>query len=93
MKFNAIVQGESLHEFEAYATSRKMIVRIRVVCPFGIQNSYRRWQCIIWYMVVADDEIDTFFFCISYFLYGFNTAIQHDNKLYACFTGIIHSFY
>ena len=75
MKFNAIIQSESLHEFEAYTTSRKMIVRICIVSPFGIQNSYGWWQYIIRHMVVTDDEIDTFFFCISNFLYGFNTAI------------------
>lgn len=74
MKFNAIIQSESLHELEAYTTSRKMIVRICIVSPlaFRIATAGGNISSGTWWSQMMKSIP---FLCISNFLYGFNTAI------------------
>jgi iron-sulfur cluster repair protein YtfE (RIC family) len=55
-----------LDKLEAYATPRQICVRISVVEPFGIENSACLRKFFILHMMIADDEINSFAFCINY---------------------------
>lgn len=79
MKFYTVVEGKCLHELKSYAASRKMCVRISVVGSFGIKDGYGGWQYVVGHMVITDNEIDPFLFCISDFIDSFDTAIEYND--------------
>ena len=87
----AITDSKSLHKLKAHTTPRQVLVWVRVIPALGVQDGHGRWKFIVWHMVVADDEIYTFLFCIGYFLYGLDAAVKHDDKLHARLFGIVHS--
>ena len=91
MELNAVAEGKGLHELEAHAATRQVLVGIGVVGPFGIQDGHGGRQHVVGYVVVADDEVDAFFLGIRNLLYGFDAAVQHDDQPHSCACGIVHS--
>ena len=91
MKLNSVVDGECLHELESDTTSGQMLVGISGVRSFGVQYGHGRWKNLIGYMMVANDEIDAFFFGVRNFINGLDATIKYDNKFYTCLIGVIHS--
>ena len=69
-----------------------MLVGIGVVFALGVQYGYGGRENFIGHVVVADDEINAFFFGVCYFVYGFDAAVQHYNQAYTGFGGIVHAF-
>ena len=88
----AIAHSEGLHKLEPYATPRKVGVGVMIVAPLGIKNGHSTRQLIVGHMVIADNEIDTLTFSISYLLYSLNTTVEHDNKSYASLRSKIDTF-
>ena len=82
-----------LHELEAHAAARQVLVRISVVKPLGVQYGHGRRQHLVGHVVVADDEVDALLAGIGDFLYRLDAAIQHDDQLHARLGGIVHSLH
>ena len=93
MKLDAVTDGKSLHEFEPHATSRKMGVWVCIIQSFGIQDGNGRGQYVVRYMMVADDKVNSLLFGIRNLFYGFNAAVQYDDKPYSGFSGVVNSFF
>ena len=93
MKLNTVVDCKCLHKLKTDSTAGKVCVWISVVQTFGIQNSDGRGEDIVWYMMVADDKVDSLFFRIRDFLYCFYAAVEYDNQSYAGFRGVVDSLF
>ena len=78
---NAVVHCKSLHELEAYATTREMRTGLGGVGTLGIQYGYGTREFLIGHMMVADNEVDTQRLGIGNLLNGFYSAIENDDKL------------
>ena len=92
MKLDTVADGKRLHEFKAYPATRKVFVGISIVFALGVQYGYGRGQYLIGHVVVADDEVDAFFFGVCDFVYGLDAAIQYDNQSHTGFGGVVHTF-
>ena len=68
-----------------------MHVGVGVILAFRIQDGYRRRQHLVRYVVVADDEVDAFLFCVGHFVDGLYAAVEDDDELHACLGGIVHA--
>ena len=77
---NLVVLCKSLHQFEAHATTRQIVVRIGGIGTLGIQHSHRIGQFVIGFVMVADDEVYAFLLGISNFLNSFDTAVEHNHQ-------------
>ena len=93
MKLDAVVLGKGLHKLESYSATRQVFVWIRRIRTFGIQNGGSRWKYLIGYMMVADNEIDAFFFGVTDFFYRFNTTVQYDDQFYSGGVSVVYSFF
>ena len=92
MKLDTVADSKCLHELETDTATRKVCVRIRIVQAFGIQDCDGRGEDIVWYMMVADDKVDSLFFRIRDFLYCFYSAIEYNNQSHTGFGGVVHTF-
>ena len=92
VELDAVAQREGLHELEAHAAARQVLVGIRVVLALGVQDGHGGRQYLVGHVVVADDEVDAFLPGIRNLLYGLDAAVQHDDELYARLHGVVHSF-
>ena len=93
VEFNAVAHGECLHELEPHAAARQVLVGIRVVKAFGVEDGHGGRQFVIRHVVVADDEVDAFLTGIRYLLHGLDAAVQHDNQLHTRPRGIVHALH
>jgi hypothetical protein len=81
-----------LYEFESYAASAEVFIRIGVVVSFGVEDGNGWGQFRPGHVMVADDEVDAFFFGIGYFFGCLYAAIENDDESYSCFIGIVYAF-
>ena len=72
---------KSRYQFEAYAATAQLLVRIGGVLPLGIQHCPRLRQLLGRKMVVADDEIHAFLLCESNLFMSLYSAIEADYQL------------
>ena len=93
MKLNAVVLGKSLHKLESYSATRQVFVWIRRIRTLGIQNGGSRRKYLIGYMMVADNEIDAFFFGVTDFFYRLDTTVQYDDQFYSGRVSIVDSLF
>ena len=77
---------------KTYPTTRQMTVRICIIITFGIEYGYGLRQFIIGNMMITDDKINPPTFGISYFLDGFNPAIERNNQRETVIGRIIDTF-
>ena len=66
-----------------------MLERIAIVCALRVENGNSRRHHIVGHMMVADDEVDTLFFGIRYFVDSFDAAVEDYNKLHTLLLGIV----
>ena len=69
-----------------------MSVWVCIIQSFGIQDGNGRGQYVVRYMMVADDKVNSLLFGIRNLFYGFNAAVQYDDKPYSGFSGVVNSF-
>jgi len=93
MKLDAVVLGKGLHKLESYSAARQVFVWIRRIRTLGIQNGGSRRKYLIGHMMVADNEIDAFFFGVTDFFYRFNTTVQYDDQFYSGRVSIVDSLF
>ncbi len=86
-----VVLGESLHEFEAYATSAKMLEWERIIWSLGVEYGHSWWHHLVGNMIITDDEIYAKALGIFYLLDGLDAAIEDNNEFYTCFMGKVYS--
>ena len=75
MEVDAVAFGERLHQLETYTASRQVIVGISRVETFWVKNGDSRWENLIGYMMVADNEIYSSLFGVSYLFYRLNATV------------------
>ena len=92
VELDAIADGKRLHELEAYPATREVFVGVCVIESLGVENGYCGRQHIIRHMVVADDEIDSFFFSVRDFVHSLDAAVEYDDQADTCFNSIVYSF-
>ena len=90
VKLDAVALCERLHEFETYSTTRQVVVRIRRIVPFRIQDSGGCRKYLVRNVMVTDNEVDAFLFGIRNLFYGFDAAVQYDDQFH---TGLIRIIY
>ena len=66
-----------------------MFERIAIVCALRVEDGNSRRHHIVGHMMVADDEVDTLFLGISYFVDSFDAAVEDYNKLHTLLFGIV----
>ena len=92
VELDAVAQREGLHELEAHAAARQVLVGVRVVLALGVQDGHGGRQHLVGHVVVADDEVDALLAGIGNLVHGLDAAVQHDDELHARFHGVVHSF-
>ena len=87
----SIVVGECLHQLEAHSTTAKMLVRIRIVLPLGVQHGNGLGQFAVGDMMVANDEIYALLVGVIHFPDCLDTTIEHYDQLDSCPIGIVYT--
>ena len=89
---DAVVLCKRLHELEAHAAAAEVLEGIGGVSTLWIERGHGTGQLIVGHMVVADDEIYSHLLGACYFLDGFDAAVEYDDELYTCLSGMVQSF-
>ena len=88
---NAIADGKRLHEFETYATTRQIFVRIGGILTLGIEDGNCWRQFLVGHVVVANNEINAQTLGIGNFFDCLDAAVEHNDEFYTRLVGVVHT--
>ena len=85
----AQVLAQGLHQLEAHATARQLLVRVPAVGPLRVEHGHGGGQVVAGQVVVADDEIDAPAGRVGHGLHGLDAAVEGHDEGEAVVGGVV----